>query len=120
MRATEAIQALGGTVEYDYQRQSRNPPGPPWLRHLLGEDFFVNVVSVSLDSLSVTDADLEHLTTLRQLQAVGLSGTQVTDAGLERLKGLTQLRELDLKSTKVTDEGVKKFQQALPKCKVIR
>jgi len=44
----------------------------------------------------------------------------VTDAGLEHLKGLTTLQELHLSHTKVSDEGVKKFQQALPKCKIQR
>ena len=40
----------------------------------------------------VTDAGLEHLKGLTQLQGLSLSGTQVTDAGLEHLKGLTQLQ----------------------------
>ena len=34
-----------------------------------------------------------------------LENTQITDAGLENLKGLTQLQQLDLKGTKVTDDG---------------
>jgi hypothetical protein len=42
----------------------------------------------------------------------------VTDAGLEHLKALRQLQRLDLKETKVTADGVKKLQQALPNCKI--
>jgi len=39
-----------------------------------------------------------------------------TDAGLEHLKGLTQLEQLWLDGTQVTDAGVEKLNQALPKC----
>ena len=63
--AVEAIQKLGGLVRYDYQvQQSGNPlpgagpPGPAWLRNLLGEDIFARVVGVSFASSSVTDAGL--------------------------------------------------------------
>ena len=51
---------------------------------------------------------------------VGLINTKVSDAGLEHLKGLTQLQMLLLDNTKVSDAGVKKFQQALPKCVILR
>ena len=44
----------------------------------------------------MTDAGLEHLKGLSQLQRLDLASTQVTDAGLEHLKGLTQLQTLDL------------------------
>ena len=44
--------------------------------------------------------------------------TNITDAGLEHLKGLTNLEELDLRWTKVTDAGVAKLQQALPNCEI--
>ena len=46
--------------------------------------------------------------------------TQVTDAGLENLKGLHQLQSLWLCCTKVTDDGLKKLQQALPNCQIER
>ena len=51
--------------------------------------------------------------------SVDLAGTKVTDAGLEHLKGLGQLQELRLAATDVTDKGVKKLQQALPKCQIL-
>ena len=49
-----------------------------------------------------------------------LLGTEVTDAGLEHLKGLSELQSLDIHNTKVTDEGVKKLRQALPNCDIGR
>ncbi len=135
--AVAAIVKLGGQVEYDYQVQQpggplpgADPPGPAWLRNLLGENFFATVVHVYLaDSTAldpglghlkeltqlgtlnlmrtnVADASLEHLKGLTQLKALCLDSTKVTDAGIEHLKGLTQLQELDLGDTKVTDAGL--------------
>jgi hypothetical protein len=124
--AVEEIERLGGDVEYDYAvDQSGNPisgavpPGPAWLRNLLGNDFFATVVEANfLSSSSVTDASLGHLKRLTQLQRLFLCRTKVTDAGLEHLNGLTKLRELKLSDTKVADEGVKRLQQALPNCEI--
>jgi hypothetical protein len=108
--AVEEIRKLGGYALYDYQfSHSGNPfdpPGPTWLRHLLGENFFAAVVEVNLTSSSLTDAGLEHLKGLTQLRTLNLIGTPVTDAGLEHLKGLTQLEELDLCGTEVTDTSM--------------
>lgn len=72
------------------------------------------------DNTKVTDAGLEHIKALTQLQSLHLFGSQVTDTGLEYLKGLTKLQELHLHNTKVSDEGVRKLQQALPECKTER
>ena len=51
--AVEWIIGLGGQVEYDYQYdasgnqiQGAKQPGYEWLRELLGDDFFTNVVRV--------------------------------------------------------------------------
>ena len=136
-RETEtAIEKSDGTVQWS------EPPGPQWLRTFLGDDFrrhVVKVVAVStkftdaslenLEGLSqlqtlglhftnVTDMGLEHLKRLSQLQDLWLGGEHFTDAGLENLKGLSQLKNLTLYKTNVTVEGVKKLQQELPNCKI--
>jgi len=49
-----------------------------------------------------------------------LAATKVAGSGLVQLKGLTNLNGLTLYSTKVTPADVKKFQQALPNCKISR
>ena len=67
-----------------------------------------------------TDADLEHLKGLSELQHLNLTGTKVTDAGLEHLKGLTALRGLDLGLTQVTDAGVAQLKESLPNVRVVR
>jgi len=47
--AVAAIEALGGYVRYEYQYGSgQEPPGPKWLRELIGEEYFVSVVYVVL------------------------------------------------------------------------
>jgi len=132
-----AIVEMGGRVTYDYEFDASGhyiphpePPGPAWLRKLLGDDFFTDVRSVRflgthvkaaelihlkgltrlqrlyLSDTQVTDADLEHLKGLTNLHTLCLDGTRVTDAGLECLKGLTQLQRLDLWATGVTDAGL--------------
>jgi hypothetical protein len=111
--AVDAIEKVGGAVFYDYEFDSAGvptpgvePSSPKWLRSVLGDDFFANVVSVVLDSTEVTDAGLEHLWGLTQLHTLSLHSTHVTDAGLKHLKGLPQLRQLWLNNTQVTDVGL--------------
>lgn len=150
--AVEAIRKLGGWVVYDYQSGSAarpTPPGPAWLRRLLGDDFFAEVTDVQVnreaglthltsfpklrdlglgycgafsgpdtealyehlrDLSGTTDATLEHLPELGQLERLRLQYTHVTDAGLERLKGGTHLQGLDLTGTVITDAGVAHLQ----------
>ena len=60
-----------------------------------------------LDGPEVTDAALEELAGLKQLQALDIWGTQVAGPGLKQLVGLRQLRSLDIANTQVTDEGLK-------------
>jgi hypothetical protein len=65
--AVEAIKALGGSVEYDYQVDAPlflttevEPPTPQWLRRLFGDDLFMNVVLVYLGGNQVRDTDLKN------------------------------------------------------------
>jgi hypothetical protein len=152
----DVIEKFGGAVgvgydwEYDATDANRlkhaQPPGPEWLRKLLGSDFFGAVVmlyiysdeiadaglaqiagltrlqELDLQSTQITDAGLAHLARLTRLQRLSLDGTKITDAGLAHLAGLTRLQWLWLlnNNSQVTDDGVKKLQQALPKCQIVR
>ena len=78
------VERLGGTVAVD-------------------ED---TVIGVDLMYTDVTDAGLEHLKGLTNLQSVKLTRTKVTDAGLEHLKGSAKLDCLILAETSVTDAGL--------------
>lgn len=132
--AIEAIEAIGGNVEFDEEIPFR----PRWLRPLLGDTSAGEVVEIwfyggevtnadlvhlkgltklewlVLDNTQVTDAGLVNLQGLTKLELLYLSGTRVTDAGLVHLQGLTMLESLFLGNTPVTDEGVRELQQALP------
>ena len=110
--AAEAMEKLGGAVYWS------EPSGPVWLRKLIGDDLFIHVEILGFRGFSITDADLDNLTGLSQLQMLDLRGTNITDKGLENLRGLSQLHRVDLDGTKVTDEGVKKLQESLPNCKI--
>jgi hypothetical protein len=134
--AVAAIEKAGGKVGYDYEPDpylvpDAEPPGPAWLRKLLGNDLFVSVTVASIIARdAIGDAELEFLEGLPQLQELELgggmvsgaglgriaelpqiqrlvlAGTDVSDAGLQRLKGLTRLQSLDLESTNVSDAGL--------------
>ena len=134
--AVEAIKSDSGYVTYDYEVDSSGngitaaePPGPAWLRRLLGDDFFTTVVGVGVNTPAdmkylgemsrlrvvsaygapIGDADLEGIRRSGQLKGLDLSLTNVTDGGLENLKGLSQLEYLRLSVTRVTDVGLKQL-----------
>lgn len=90
-----ALEKLGARLE-------RNEPG--------------EVTAVDLSRSPITDAGLEHLRRLPQLQQLNLDGTRITDDGLVILKGLTNLRELDISDTQISDAGFAELQAALPNC----
>ena len=113
-----AILKLGGSAEYDYDNDAEGnrvpnamPPGPAWLRAVLGDDFFRDVTGVELADTPATDADLEHVRKLAKLKWLSLDGTQMTDAGLECLAGLTRLEQLSLVRTRITDAGLEHLQR---------
>ncbi len=125
----EAVEAIW-LGQYDYQldpsANEGEPLGPPWLRKLLGDDFFNNVSEAELDDETqverlktvpelrkltlrfdnVTDAVLDNVTVLTQLEELELNGSGATDAGVDKLKALPQLRVLWLSGTRVTDAAM--------------
>jgi hypothetical protein len=128
------LEALGGTVHYDWQgtgrkwkawqerKQDSEPNGPTSLRRLLGDDFFCHVQYVHLqprrrpfigdirpfDTLPAdTDDDLRLVATFRKLEELDLSNAEIGDEGLVHLRGLIYLRTLDLSGTNVTDAGLR-------------
>jgi len=103
--AVNTIKELGGVVDDD----GNTDLTWEWLRKLLGDDFFENADVAQLQGLETPDTSLDRIDfkPLPELRGVYLDHTAVTDAGVERLKGLIQLEELRLKATRITDAGLK-------------
>jgi len=141
-QAVEAVLEMGGDVYYQHanfpgpgeplpgRRRLGDPPGPVWLRQIIGNEYFFTVVQIHLrgpevndlsmvavgrltdvtslihDAANITDAGLANLKSLTNLQVLSLFSTQITDAGLEHLKGLSNLQTLYLGHNQITDAGL--------------
>ncbi len=101
----QVIERLDGRI-------STKSIGPDWLRRIVGEsrmNMFDPPVEVDLTGSEVTDAELECLVRLNNLESLALDGTRLTDAGLTVVGGLTRLKNLSLANTPVTDAGLIKL-----------
>jgi hypothetical protein len=111
--AVAAIREFGGSVAYDWEVVSgkrtptRGPWAPRWLRRALGDEYFQEVVEVSLFDVSILEGPLQrprpmtevvmgHLGELPRLKRLHLGGNQATDEGLRNIVGLTCLEDLDV------------------------
>ena len=81
--------------------------------------FLTQLRRLDMTDVEMTDADLEFLEGLTQMEELCL-GDGVTDAGLAHLRRLTRLKSLDVCATEVTDAGVADLRQVLPDCKIER
>ena len=118
-RAVAAIEALGGSVGYDYvplapnveqgyySGQRSDSPPPRRLVRLFGKHYFVKVVAVHFVRCpNLRDEDLGCLVGLPDIKTLELQGTKLTDAGLEKLRHLRSLSSLNLKDTRVSGRGL--------------
>jgi internalin A len=94
--AADAIERAGGIAVYE----------ATWLGRLLRDDSVVSVTSVRFCDGSGSDAVLEYVKRLGDLQKLDVDGFYVTDNGLANLQGLTQLQSLDISCPEVTDAGL--------------
>jgi hypothetical protein len=110
--AVEAIVALRGHAIFDHQENlGESPSGPRWLRKLLGENFFREVVEVDIYDAQMDDATTKKLQGLTQLRMLRLRGTKFTGAVLN-LKPFAQLHTLELMDTNITDAGLEGVKSA--------
>lgn len=135
-KAVAWVVEMGGTVYYDYEVEDEKPPGPGWLRNLIGVDYFSTVEAVRLTDISFDD--VTPLVKLKSLRFLDLSRTDVTDltplskltslemlilnstgvSDVTPLSNLTDLDELFLNRTHVSEEDYKSLQRALPDCEI--
>jgi hypothetical protein len=119
---------MGGAWQYYMKPDSDEPTGPIWLRRLLGDAFFSDVVYADLSPRQripadyqgawrndrsrkdaapfLKDDDLRLVATLSKLEELNLSNTDIGDIGLAHLQRLTHLRSLALVYTNITDDGL--------------
>ncbi len=82
-----------------------------WGKEVLPDDLDWLARQTSIEHLyigdSLADADLEHLSELRNLRSLSLTNAdQVTDKGLKSLRKLTQLRFLDVRESRIAGPGL--------------
>ncbi len=115
------VRQSGGTAYCTWQLDATflpvrtpRPPGPACVRNLLPDDFFADIVKVTLDHTTVTDEELIRFDGLRlnRLLILSLENTQVTNVGMENLKPINQLQALDLDGTQITDTWLKHLKGA--------
>jgi hypothetical protein len=155
--AVDAILKAGGEVRFDYQvvpdpggnsslrayDVTLLPPGPAWLRKLIGDEYFRSVFTVVVlrpaDSISTWDfeplaklsglqqltlqfnesqppiqrPDLTVLGTLSQLKALLLIGNCSDDSMLSSLNNMPQLRNLALQGERITDKGMQQIEKMI-------
>ena len=116
-RAVEVLAQTGTSlsVEYDYQCDDKgitlggthpSPPGPEWLRNLIGVDYFATVVSVELArSHTITDDSFRLVAELPHLKFLGCGGARLTGRGLVSLYNNGELDQLALQVCTVSDDG---------------
>lgn len=123
-RAAAALAQIGAGVSYSGENQ-------PGLLTFVGRQYFQEPVAVgfqgalcendlaniealtglellTLCNSQLSDADLAHFSSLRQLCTLGLIGTRVTGQGLAHLHG-----------TGITKQGTHQLQRALPNCAIV-
>jgi serine/threonine protein kinase/Leucine-rich repeat (LRR) protein len=76
------------------------------------------LVDLSLGCPTLTDLYAKNLAELKQLKRLSLAGSSISDAAIQHLEGLTNLEMLNLSRTKVTQAGVERLRKALPACTI--
>lgn len=99
--------------EYNAQGDLTNddPPGPSWLRSILGEHFFSSPHSLDLlitnDPSPVPDEIVDLIGDMEPLQELTLGNHRITEKQMLAICRLHNLRVLDLNFAGVTDVGAK-------------
>jgi hypothetical protein len=75
----------------------------------------LSIVMKDASQMRITDAGIEHLSHLRNLEFVWLNHCEkVTNEGLANLEGLSSLRQLRLDKSRVTHAGAERLKQKIP------
>ncbi|MEM7455189.1 MAG: hypothetical protein AAF456_12640 [Planctomycetota bacterium] len=105
----DALLSSGADLGYDYEYDGLSrvvdarPPVPRWIRDWIGEEYFVDIVNVSFQSVeNATSADLEPIRDLKSVRRIDIDYTSIDD--ISAIAGQTGLQWLDLEESGV-DSG---------------
>jgi hypothetical protein len=73
---------------------------------------------LTLESIELSNGDLQHIGKLDDLEYLSVSDTNVGNAGIDWLEGLTRLRTLKVGKTKITRAGLNRFKEKNPNCRI--
>jgi hypothetical protein len=130
-RAVSMVKERGGTVRYAHQSRMHPipltdfyssstfdpdapPPGPDWLRQGLGEEYFQDVIYVSLADrvASEGDADANLIAALPKLEYLDMGFCDLTDEALRELGRIRTLRMLKVdRNNDLSDDGLRHLAQ---------
>ena len=106
-RIVAEVARYDARIQYDHElRGEAGPPGPRWVRALLGDDFFATVAGVEIVADRVTDETVAAVSALPHLKSLSLNAEGIDDLTLGRLALAGDLEQLTLHSTIVTDAGL--------------
>lgn len=119
--ATEQLAKLKATVDYDHRIEELY--APDWLRRMVGDDFFLDIVEVRLHDFQVgrkgvaitpaqLDAAVAAMKRLPRLRSVMFGHTRVNDDDLRRLAPLsTRIESLYFNEawSNLTGAGIQHF-----------
>ncbi|KAA5538012.1 hypothetical protein FYK55_27735 [Roseiconus nitratireducens] len=77
-----------------------------------------NLEGISFWNTGISDHAMERISQLRQLTRLNLCGTQVTDASVSILVGMA-LDYIDVANTKLTTGGVEALREGLPHAEIL-
>ena len=107
------VTRLNGFVGYHHQlrsvkvaRRTAEPPGPKWLTAFLGDDFFADIILVSVGGEQVTDKTMYQVASLPHLNTFSINSDRIGDAGVRSLARHSGLDSLTVTSAIVTEQGL--------------
>lgn len=117
-RAVAAVLSTGGEVLYDWQEPITNrtpapgskPWAPKWLRRLVGDEHFQEVVSVHVGGRGEVPLDvLKAIGRLPNVRHLNVGMLRIGPEEAECLSGMTSLRSLVLGNSRATDEALERL-----------
>jgi hypothetical protein len=117
--AIAEVERLGGKIVYLHCMDRPTipppePPGPKWLRNLIGDEFFVEVLQIELHTDQANDETIALIAKLPRMDSLVVTSNSITDKGMAHLAQATSLLAWDIKSDHITPSCLS-YLHGLPK-----